>query len=491
VAIALVATAAVVLYWEAQTGWGRHKAPAAPGAAEERIKKMFAGDAPVRARYDALFDYFASGFIRHAAPGFARIQYPGVGGGYSFRINGLEGFARTAPLLATKVYSGRGTTISDPTTGQPVEIVALLKTGLLAGVDPESDEYWGDVHDFNQRIVESADIARILWLTKAQLWDSLTSNERERITRWLLPVTRARTFDTNWNLFPIVVGLTLARLHEDGRYAHLAVEAQRKFADYRRKSYLESGWFMDEHVDFYNTWGITYELFWIHTIDPTFETEFIRTAIRESALLTEHLISPNGIPIMGRSSCYRTAVPVPVVAEAILDSNGERAGHGLRALDAVWRYFIAHDSLRDGTLTQGYFQSDMRYLDPYSGAGSCHWGLRSLTLAMMLPPDSRFWTDPPAPLPIEVQDYRLEYEKLGWNIHADRESGEILIEIPANRDVALEPERHTLPARVKEMLTREAHRPRNEAMKYQARYYSSAKPFPIHGTYSRTRKSAP
>ncbi len=475
--------AAAAAYREAQSGWGQYQRPSAAGAEEAGVKAAFLSDAPAHDRYDALLKYFVRGFIRHAAPGFARIQYPGVGSGNSFKLSGLEGFARTAPLLAASVHSQGGSTVLDPASGRRLDIVTLLKTGLLAGVDPRSAEYWGEIQDFDQRIVEAADIARILWLTKAQLWDSLTPEEQALITRWLMPATGARTFDNNWKLFPITVSLTLARLDESGAHAALARAARGKFAEYRRRFYLEQGWFMDEHVDFYNAWGITYELFWIHTIDPTFDSDFIAEAIKESALLTEHLISPNGIPIMGRSLCYRTAVPVPVIAESFFDPSEERAGHGLRALDAVWRYFVAHNSLQDGMLTQGYFEPDMRYLDLYSGTGSCHWGLRSLVLAFMQRADAPFWTDPPARLPIEVSDYQFKYGKLGWNIKGDKASGEIVIEIPANEDVIYTPEPYTWRARVVEMLKRAPDRPENQDMKYRARYYSSAKPFPIYGTY--------
>ena len=69
-----------------------------------------------------------------------------------------------------------------------------------------------------------------------------------------------------------------------------------------------------------------------------------------------------------------------MIAAEFLDPNCVKA---LRALDAVWRYFLSHDALRDGALSQGYFGPDLRFLDDYSGAGSCQWGLRSLVLAFM------------------------------------------------------------------------------------------------------------
>jgi len=102
---------------------------------------------------------------------------------------------------------------------------------------------------------------------------------------------------------------------------------------------------------------------------------------------------------MGRSICYRTAVPVPLIAATLLDSGQLPVGRAVRGLDVVWRYFVANGSLRDGALTQGYFKADPRLLDPYSGTGSCQWGLRSLVLAFMHPAGDRFWSASEEPLP--------------------------------------------------------------------------------------------
>ena len=212
-------------------------------------------------------------------------------------------------------------------------------------------------------------------------------------------------------------------------------------------------------------------------MDPTFETEFVVTAIRDSASLTGHLISPQGIPIMGRSACYRTAVPVPVIAASLLDGPAERTGRALRALDAVWRYFVAHGSVSDGALTQGYFGNDPRVVDYYTGTGSCHWGLRSLVLGFLHRPDEPFWTGPQIPLPVEVADYRLEYPKLGWTVEGHHASGEIVIEIPANAAEIQDLEPYTWIDRAIETMVRKPHQPSNYSAKYGSMRYSSAEPF--------------
>src|SRR5262249_20964993 len=137
------------------------------------------------------------------------------------------------------------------------------------------------------------------------------------------------------------------------------------------------------------------------------------------------------------------------------------------------------DSLRDGALTQGYFQADLRLLDVYSGTGSCHWGLRSLVLAFMHPKGDLFWSAAPEPLPVEQSDYRLELTGLGWIVDGRRDSGEITITIPRNPDDVSAIEEYSWSSRVREVFLRSPQRPRNHEVKYDSRHYSSASPFPL------------
>jgi hypothetical protein len=463
-----------------RTPWRQNIPCAAAGVEEARVLAQFLPEAPAERRFSAVFRYFAGGFVRHLSPGMSRVQYCGAGSVNGFAVNGLEGFARTAPLLGAWLYSGRPQRILDPADEHSIDLVAILKRGILNGVDPKSRDYWGDIGDNDQRIVEAADIARTLWLTRASIWDRLSDAEKLQVTRWLLQSAKATTPQDNWILFPIIVDLVLARLNAPAQEADLMARAQREFTRYKRL-YLESGWFTDgsNGVDFYNPWGITYDLFWLNQVDPKFEPEFITAAIRSSATITEHLISPRGIPIMGRSVCYRTAVPVPILAAGFLNPPEAAPGRALRSLDAVWRYFLSHEALRDGALSQGYYGPDLRFLDDYSGAGSCQWGLRSLVLAFMHGAGEKFWTDAPDLLPVELADYNIEYPKIGWRIAGHVRSGEITLEILKNSDGVRHTDAYTGLDQILEVMLRRPFRPGNFQAKYASRFYSSAQPFPL------------
>lgn len=148
------------------------------------------------------------------------------------------------------------------------------------------------------------------------------------------------------------------------------------------------------------------------------------------------------------------------------------ARHGL---DLVWRHFVAHGVLQDGALTQGFYRTDLRILDHYSGPGSCHWGLRSLVLAFLHEPDSDFWRSSDQPLPVEQADFRLAYDKVGWIVSGRRRDGSVTIEIPGNAGnaspplVPYEPWRPWL-----ERVFWRPFRPTNANAEYNRPVYSSA-----------------
>ena len=458
-------------------GWGKFMPMSAElGASEDAIKQILLGSEPAGQRYEALSRYFIVGFLQHSTALHERIHYRGAGGIAGFQVNGLEGFARTAPLLAAWVGSDRHESLD--LDGQRVDLVDVLRSGILQGTDPKSPYYWGDIGHFDQRIAEAADIARTLYLTRSQLWDRLPSDQREQVSAWLRQVNSKETVRNNWLLFSVVVNAILANL---GGETFTGGAGYGEF----KTHYLESGWFFDDVgvVDFYNAWGISYDLFWIHLVQPAFDDRFLERVLAESAELTGHLISPKGIPIMGRSMCYRTAIPSPVVARTFLTKDPYIQGLGLRALDVTWRYFVAGNSLRDGGLTQGYLDTDLRFLDRYSGAGSCHWGLRSLTLAMMHFRGDDFWRTSASPLPVEQESFSMVLEKLKWKIVGDKNSGEILITVIDNpsAEIAIQP--YSKLRQWTEYVLRRPARPNNHAIEYGARQYSALHPFSLDGTY--------
>ena len=45
--------------------------------------------------------------------------------------------------------------------------------------------YWGDIGHLDQRIVESADIALAIWMSRERVFHKMTAAEQEQIIAWL------------------------------------------------------------------------------------------------------------------------------------------------------------------------------------------------------------------------------------------------------------------------------------------------------------------
>ena len=68
------------------------------------------------------------------------------------------------------------------------ELEKIYIEGLSNGTDPQSDEYWGACHDFDQRFVEMASIAYGLIFAKDKLWDPLSDSAKKNLAKWLYSI---------------------------------------------------------------------------------------------------------------------------------------------------------------------------------------------------------------------------------------------------------------------------------------------------------------
>lgn len=418
-------------------------------------------------RLSILNSYFRAGFVKHKTESCSYVNYPGYGSIWGFRVSGMEGFSRTGVLIASEVFSK----LRDGTlNGNDVKIINCLKNGILNGTGADSKDYWGSIEDYDQRVVESADIARILWLTKPLIWDTFSSQEKKQVAQYLLQVNHVKLPQNNWLLFPVVVNTILSKMN-----VVITGDPMKNYFIFK-KFYLSDGWFFDapHGVDFYNTWGITYDLFWIHYVNDSFDKVFITKAINDSANLTEHLISPVGIPMMGRSVCYRMAVPAPLLANSLITNNPEVQAKAKHGFFLVLDHFVSHKVLIDGTITQGFYNNDKRFLDIYSGPGSCHWSLRSLVLANLHSLSSSFWVNPGQKLPIEIDDFSIDKPSLGWLISGDEATKKITITLTKNDpDSTIEIKDYSFKDRLKDVIGLRIHRPDNDEIKYHQYIYTT------------------
>jgi len=446
-----------------------------PSEAEATIQRFVSLHSPSRAHYETLAAYAIEGFLVYAEPSYAMAKYPGLPAGGARKAEELEGFSRIAPLAAVWLANRPGTELR-LSSGGGVDVASVLRSALIAGTDPRHRDYWGDITDRDQRIAEAADIALALWLSRPTVWDRLTSDERAQVVRWLLQVNGKAIADNNWHLFVAQVNVALAALGADHDPAAIDAHLARTLEFLR-----PDGWFADGPegpVDYYNAWGFYYHIGWIHRMNPALLADTVREQMPKFTADLVHLLGPNGMPIMGRSVCYRLAVSAPLVFSARFDPTALPPSEARRALDLTWKYFLANGALREGRMTQGYCGDDPAILDNYSGPASCLWSLRSLIVALHLPADAPFWTTPASALPVERADFERPIAGGNWIARGILETGDVTLvnpsPLPADQTRLV---RVSLLDRVRSAVRGRASRPQNEAAKYGRAAYGSRKPF--------------
>ncbi len=451
-------------------GWRAPADPALEAAARAWQGALPAGGPVTNAQYDALVGYFAAGVRAYRSPGAALVLYPGLPGTRPLRVEGLEGFARTAPLLAAWATT-RGPAIPLP-DGTAFDAADHVLAGIAAGTDPASPESWGAAGDLDQRIVEGADVAFALWLLRDTARHALPAAVLERALDWLAGLLGRRTYGGNWHLFPLMAGAVLEAF---GRPPHPLAETH---AHWIRAMAMGDGWFHEGHggvPDLYNAWQMHHAIPLLARVAPAGPTADLLATLRDFAPGYAHLFSPQGFPLYGRSLCYRFAVAAPLVLAAALPEPPVAPGLARRAMDVSWAAFLREGGLWAGTVSQGPLGAARpELLENYCGRGSPLWSLRALIAAYLLPADHPFWSGPTEPLPVERGAFDLTLEGPGLRITGEPASGLVTLRFARNAGAAPPPlEPHGPLRRLAERLLRRPLRPSNYAAKYHAPAYGS------------------
>jgi hypothetical protein len=99
----------------------------------------------------------------------------------------IEGFAR--PLWGLASLVGGGYDYIDAERWQ---------RGLINGTDPAHAEFWGDIEDSDQRMVEMCPIGFALAVAPHIFWEPLTVAQRANVAAWLNSINAREMPNTNW-----------------------------------------------------------------------------------------------------------------------------------------------------------------------------------------------------------------------------------------------------------------------------------------------------
>ncbi|KAH6842473.1 hypothetical protein B0I37DRAFT_435996 [Chaetomium sp. MPI-CAGE-AT-0009] len=377
-------------------------------------------DNPFRSRSDLV--RAAKALLRpleqYQSPGKARIKIAtATGAGFSETAAQLEGFARplwVIPSLLLQSSTSRDSDGHDSDTDPSGLDAATWLDGLETGTNPTSPEYWGDVGDFDQRMVEMESIAFAL-LIAPERFVPQEPLARARLAAWLRQVNERRMPESNWRWFRVFVNLALVKA------LGVAMEEVRDLIqrdlDLLDSFYLGEGWSSDglwgderKQADYYSgSFALQFAQMLYVRLSDGFDQERAQRYRTQAWLFAAgfwRYFDTNGAAIaFGRSLTYRYAFAAFWAAVAFadvplpppLDHPGVVKGLLLRHL----RWWASHPGIfnTDGTHNIGFTYPNMYMSENYTSPQSAYWCLKSF-LVLYLQEQSAFWAAPELPHPL-------------------------------------------------------------------------------------------
>ena len=318
-------------------------------------------------------------------PGKARI-YVGQGSAhYSEDVAGMECWSRAlwalVPMLAGKCPEAE-------------ELFPLWREGMIRGTDPEDEEYWGDIRDYDQRMVEMAVMGCGLCFAPETFYTPLNEGQRQNLVRWLNQINEYDMPKNNWRFFRILVNIGFLK---NG----LPVDENRlkEDLDLVESHYTEDGWYFDYPTkrDYYTLWGFHfYGLLYAAAMDGRDPERCARIRARAALIAPRFACwfdrEGRGLPY-GRSLTYRFCQSSFWAAMIFA---GVRCGsltmgqmkHLLLGNLRFWLRMPIFD--RGGALTVGYGYPNLCTAEGYNAQGSPYWAMKTFWI-LALPEDHPFW----------------------------------------------------------------------------------------------------
>ncbi|WP_028974972.1 DUF2264 domain-containing protein [Spirochaeta cellobiosiphila] len=300
---------------------------------------------------------------------------------------------------------------------------------LWSGLDPDSNNFWGNPRDFDQIIVEMPTVALALFLKPKVFWDPVNPEKKKTIVKWLSQVNSVKVPQCNWLFFPLLVNGVLLKLAPE--YANTSVmdECINKIESF----YAGNGWFNDgdkserRNRDYYTPWGFYLLGLVFITICPDFSPDFTSTFKEKTTLFARQYrtwFSPEGSGIAyGRSLTYHCAQSAfwGALVFANLEALPWDEVRGLWARNMRW-WFKQSIYSETGIQQIGYAYPNLYMSERYNSPSSLLWSFQAF-LPLAIGKDHPFWQAKEAPL---VQNNNIFVQKetgfLIHNIHGNNHS---------------------------------------------------------------------
>lgn len=342
---------------------------------------------PLRTRQDMIDAAIAiiDPTVKHLTPGHSRLMLSATTAHYDEAIAGMEGFSRVLFAIIAML------------AGKVPEVEpywAAWREGMMNGVDPDSDEYWGSINACDQRMVEMATYGMGLALAPERFYHELPAKAQDDLYNWLNQINRYDMPKNNWKFFRVMVNVGFMVVGRQADEAMLKADL-----DELETHYVADGWYFDAPTqrDYYTIWAFHYfSLVYARTMTARDPERCARFMERARQIMPRFACwfdaSGRALPY-GRSLTYRFAQSDFWSACALAGAETGEIGYGeikgfvLRNL----RFWLAQPIFdHGGILTVGYGYPNLVASEGYNAPGSPYWGMKVFA-ALALPEEHPFW----------------------------------------------------------------------------------------------------
>lgn len=328
----------------------------------------------------------------HFSEGRAYVRLGDTGACFRDKAAWIEGFSR--PLWALAPY------YACP-EGKDMEFAKIYCDGFKNGTNPFHPEYWGEISDFDQVIVEMAAMGLALLIAPDTFFYPLSEEEQKNLAAWLYTINDHKYPDNNWVMFQVMVNIGLKNVGMP--YSDDMIEWGVTKLD---EWYLGDGWFKDgvsNNKDYYIGFAIHfYSLVYAKYIEKAYPDRSKRMKAKAAEYARDFIywFDRNGAAIpYGRSLTYRFAQAAfwsaLVWADASPFSLGVVKGIINRCLEDWMRAPIFDKA---NLLTIGYKYPNLLMSEHYNSPCSPYWAMKTF-LFLALPEEHEFFNVEEEPLP--------------------------------------------------------------------------------------------
>ena len=244
-----------------------------------------------------------------------------------------------------------------------------------------------------QQTVETAALVICLWLSKEEIWDTYTKEEKDSIAAFLSDFAHANTVPQNWRLFNM---LDLAFLYMNGY--PIDEDIMRDHAQNILAYYVGDGWYRDgQCFDYYSCWAFNmYTAIWNNWYgyekEPYIAAKFEENSNELMKTYPDFFDRDGFTNMWGRSGIYRNAATSAFDGNLLMKNSTVDPGLARRICSGSLLQFLTRDDfLWEGVPTLGFYGPFAPLLQGYSCAESPMWLAKAL-LCLHLPQDHPFWT---------------------------------------------------------------------------------------------------